>query len=90
MGAEDLIHVHLTPPTPDQQEVTHTLIYANRQWLVLPGLLGKPGRTYRMTLHDAVTYHREAFRVLKINRLGAWLSFASWYRKWRRRVSTRH
>jgi len=89
-GAEDLIHVHLVPPTPEEKEVTHTLLYANRQWVVLPGLHGKPGRTYRMTISDSLMYHRKAFEALKANRFGTWFGFASWYKRWRVGVSTRH
>lgn len=89
MGAEDVIHVHLLPPGPQEQEVNHTLVYANRQWLVLPGLQGKPNRIYRMALRDALAYHREAFAALKANRFGTWWSFASWYKRWREGVSSR-
>jgi hypothetical protein len=89
MGAEDVIHVYLLPPTPREQEVSHTLIYANRQWMVLPGLHGKPGRTYRMPLDEALEYHRQAFAALKANTFGAWWRFASWYKQWRKKVSSR-
>jgi hypothetical protein len=43
-----------------------------------------------MTLQDSLTYHRKAFEALKANRFGTWLGFASWYKRWRMGVSTRH
>src|SRR5436305_1692890 len=55
-GAEEVIHVHLQPPTPQQEPVQHTLIYANRQWLVFPGVHGRAGRTFRLGLADALEY----------------------------------
>jgi hypothetical protein len=88
-GAEELIHVHLVPPTPGQEPVRHTLVYANRQWLVLPGLHGRPGRTYRMGLADALEYQRRVFHAVKANRLLTWLKFCFWYRSWRKGVSVR-
>ncbi len=89
VGAEDVIHVILQPPTPQEPEVQHTLTYANRQWHVQPGLHGQAKRVYRLTLADALDYHRRAFATIKANNWSAWLRFAFWYRKWRKKVSTR-
>lgn len=88
MGVESVTHVHFVPPTPEQQEVRHTLVYVDRQWLVVPGLHGRPRRTYRMTVADAVTYQREVMAAVKANRWTTWLKYASWYRQWRKKVST--
>lgn len=89
-GVEDLIHVHLVPPTPEEQEVSHTLIYAHDQWLVLPGLVGNPARTYRLTLQDALTYQKRVSSAMKTDRLSEWTRFGQWYREWRQGVSTTH
>ncbi len=86
-GVEDLIHVHLRSPSPEEADVAHTLIYANRQWLVLPGLHGIPARIYRLNMAQALEYQRRAFEALKENNLGTWTSFATWYRDWRKSVS---
>src|SRR5262249_22313375 len=53
-GAEDLIHVRLLSPTPQEKDVFHTLVYANRQWLVLPGLQGRPRRSFVLPLAEAL------------------------------------
>jgi len=88
-GVEDLIHVHLQPAPPTEPAVQHTLICANRQWLVLPGLHGKARRVYRLSSADALFYHKRVFATLKSNRWRDWIKFAFWYRGWRKKVSTR-
>lgn len=88
-GAEEVIHVELVPQSSELEGVAHTLIYANRQWFVFSGLHGRAGRTYRLDLADALEYHRRAFSALKENRFSTWWQFASWYRSWRKKVSSR-
>lgn len=88
-GAEDVIHVELAAPAAHLESARHTLIYANRQWLVFPGLHGRAARVYRLGLDEALDYHRRSFRALKENRFLSWLRFARWYRSWRRTVSER-
>ena len=88
-GAEEVIHVYLQPPTPQQEPMQHTLVYANRQWLVFPGIHGRAGRTFRLGLADAVEYQRRVFQAVKANRFPTWLKFCFWYRSWRKRVSVR-
>lgn len=88
-GAEDVIHVQLQSPVASEPDVQHTLIYAGRQWLVFPGLHGRPGRVFRLNLAEAVDYHHRVFAALKQNRWSEWVKFARWYRAWRKRVSTR-
>lgn len=86
-GVEDLIHVRLNSPSSKVSDVSHTLIYANRQWLVFPGLHGTPARVYELDAAQALEYQRRAFEALKVNNLGGWTSFANWYRDWRKAVS---
>jgi hypothetical protein len=88
-GAERVIHVHLVPPAPGLEAMQHTLVYADRQWLVFPGLHGRAGRTYRLSLADALEYHRRVFQAVKVNRSITWLKFSLWYRTWRKGVSER-
>jgi hypothetical protein len=87
-GAEDLIHIHLRSPVQGEADVSHTLVYAARQWLVLPGLHGRPRRVYRLALADAIEYQRQVFGAMKENRWSCWFAFSRWYRKWRTGVST--
>jgi hypothetical protein len=88
-GVEDLIHVHLHPAPAGEPGARHTLVYANRQWLVLPGLHGSPRRVYRLSVAESLAYHRRAFATLKANSWAEWVRFAFWYRRWRKGVSTR-
>jgi hypothetical protein len=89
MGAEDLIHVELKSPGPQEPDAQHTLIYANRQWLVFPGLHGRPRRIYRLSLAEALEYHRKVFASLKVKKWSSLVAYASWYRRWRKQVSSR-
>ena len=86
-GVEDLIHVHLIDPN-GQQQATHTLAYAARQWVVLPGLHGVARRSYRLTPDQSLDYQRHVFAAMKRNSLAAWWQFAGWYRRWREAVSS--
>ncbi len=91
-GVEDLMHVHLKSPTPEEpdcEDYNHTLIYVKGQWLVIPGLYGSPRRTYRLTIEEALNYHRKVFAALKANNWLGWLRFLRWYLRWRKTVSTR-
>jgi hypothetical protein len=88
-GAESLIHVVLLSPDGGESATGHTLVYANRQWLVLSGLVGRARRTFRLTPADALVYHRKAFEALRANSWGSWIRFSVWYRRWRPAVSIR-
>jgi hypothetical protein len=90
-AVEDLIHVRLQSPDPDQEPHTaHTLVHAAGQWLVFVGLHGRPRRTFELSMGDAIDYQRRVFHAMKQNKPLAWIRFASWYLSWRKRVSARH
>jgi hypothetical protein len=90
-AVEDLIHVHLLSPDPGQEpDTAHTLVHAAGQWLVFIGVHGRPRRTFRLSMTDAVAYQRRVFRAIKNDDPLTWLRFASWYVSWRKRVSVRH
>jgi hypothetical protein len=85
---EELIHVTLRSPVPaEEPDATHTLIHVRGQWLVIPGLHGRPGRSFELTTADAVTYQRHVFRGLKRSSWLGWLQFGIWYLRWRPTVS---
>ncbi|MEX1018061.1 MAG: hypothetical protein WDZ49_00300 [Litorilinea sp.] len=85
-GVESLIHVHLLNPEGDDA-AAHTLAFAGDQWLVLPGLHGKPERTYNLKPDAALEFQRHLFTTLKSDSSTAWWHFANWYRDWRTGVS---
>lgn len=89
-GAEDVIHVHLTSPSAEEKDVAHTLIFARKQWIVVPGLHGNPGRTYKLSMGEAHTYQRHAFLAIKRKSIKELLAFSRWYRQWRSGVSTQN
>jgi hypothetical protein len=90
-AVEDLIHVRLHSPDPDQEpDTAHTLVHAAGQWLVFVGLHGRPRRTFELSMEDAIDYQRRVFHSMKQNDPLTWIRFASWYVSWRKRVSVRH
>lgn len=88
-GVEDLIHVRLLSPSPEEEDAVHTVLFANWQWLAIPGLWGRPARIFELTVADALAYHRKVVAAARSNRLVDWLAFTRWYRTWRRGVSRR-
>lgn len=88
-GAETLMHACMKSPDPAAEpDACHTLIWAGGQWLVIPGRHGKPERTFTMSVEQVAEYQRHAMEVLKDNSLGNLLKFGSWYRQWRKGVSS--
>ena len=86
---ENIIHVYIIPPSQDEPEIGHTLVFEKKEWLVSPGLHGEPGRVFRLTVDDALEFHKRVFSALKIDSSRGWIVFARWYLKWRNRVSER-
>lgn len=84
---EDLIHVRLKSPSPEEEDATHTLINVSHQWLVIPGLHGAARRRTELSIPDAVLYQRQVFRALKRNSWLDWIRFGLWYLRWRPTVS---
>lgn len=87
LGVGDLIHVHLRSPLKEEEDESHTLIYAAKQWIVVPGLHGRARRVFDLSTADALEYHRRTFQAIHADTFGAWWSFAGWYKKWRKSVS---
>ena len=86
---ENIIHVYIIPPSQEEPEIGHTLVFANKEWQLFPGLRGSPGRIFRLTIEDALTFHSHAFSALKSNNTMGWLKFGAWYLRWRKAVSER-
>jgi hypothetical protein len=87
---EELIHVRLKSPVPDKEpDLTHTLVHVRGQWVVIPGLHGRAGRTFDLSIEDAILYQRHVLKALRQNTWAGWLQFGSWYLGWRPTVSRR-
>lgn len=86
-GVETLIHVHLLRPSGGDA-ACHTLAFAGDQWLVIPGLHGRPKRVYQLTPDQALEFQRQLYKALKTDTISGWSKFSSWYRTWRETCST--
>ena len=86
---ENIIHVYIIPPSQEEPEIGHTLVFKNKEWQVFPGLHSNPGRIFRLTIEDTLTFHSRAFIALKSNNTMGWLRFGAWYLRWRKIVSKR-
>ncbi len=83
--AEMRMHVVLAAP-PGETDAGHTIAYEHGQWTVTPGLTGRLPHLYRLSVADAVEYQKRMLAARKANRLGAWIAFARWYGRLRKRV----
>lgn len=85
-GIENHVHVYLESPTNDEY-VAHTLIFLNKQWMVIKGIHGAAKRIFRMSPDQAVTYQKEVFKAQKAGTRKAWRKFKKFYLDWRKDVS---
>lgn len=82
---ENFIHVNLNGP--DGETVSHTLIYLNKSWTVIPGKHGNAKRVFNLSPKDAIDYQRQVFIALQANNMKDWKAFKKWYITWREGVS---
>ncbi len=75
----------LDPQGNEDEQVT--IIYINRQWLVIPGYYGKPQRRLRLTPAQLLDFQRRVFEADQANKLSGWLRVARWYVKWREEIT---
>lgn len=81
--------MHVILLSPDGKDgATHTLVYKDQQWDVLPGLQGTAQRTFRMTPTQAIEYQRHAYEATRANNPSGWSAFSTWYKGWRETCST--
>lgn len=86
-GIENHIHIHLVGPEA-ADTVSHTLIYINKKWMVIPGTHGQAKRVFTLSPQDAIDYQRKVFIALNTNTMKGWKEFKTWYVDWRSNVST--
>lgn len=85
-GIENHIHIHLIAPKA-ADTVSHTLIYLNKKWMVIPGIHGEAKRVFNLTPQNAIDYQRKVFVALNQNDMKGWKEFKKWYIDWRAGVS---
>lgn len=72
----------LDPQGNEDQQLT--VIYVNRQWLIIPGYYGKPQRRWRLTPGELLDFQRRIFAAEETGSLSVWLDLARWYVNWRK------
>ncbi|MDX1653232.1 MAG: hypothetical protein R3277_12110 [Brumimicrobium sp.] len=85
-GVENHIHVHLISPNKTDT-VSHTLIYLNKDWIVIPGVHGDAKRIFHLSASEAIDYQRKVFDAMQKDSMKGWRKFRKWYLNWRKGVS---
>ncbi len=81
-------NIHVTLYNPDKTEsVSHTLIYINKEWIVVAGLHGTPKRIFKLDTKQALLYQQQVSLAIKTNSRKGWKEFKKWYLNWRKQVS---
>ena len=64
-----------------------TVMYANDQWVILPGYHGKPQRRLVMKPEQVLEFQRRVLEADDKNNIATWLETGRWYLQWRESVS---
>jgi len=64
-----------------------TVVYVNRQWLIIPGYYGRPQRRWRLTPRELLDFQRRVFAADEAGNFSAWLDLARWYVGWRKKAA---
>jgi hypothetical protein len=87
---KNVLHVSLVSPDQRQErDADYTVIFVNREHLVVPGLHGTPGRTLRVRVPEALELQRQIAAGMRSGDLATWARIARWYVDWRTRVEVR-
>ena len=84
---KNLMHVRLISPDPGEEpDAVYTVLFINREWLVIPGLYGTPKRVLRVPVSEVIALQKNLFAGMKSGDIKKWLKIAKWYVEWRKRV----
>ena len=86
VGLEKHVHVYLEGPSKGDI-VTHTMIFINKEWMVIEGIHGNAKRVFEISVDDAIDYQRVAFKAKKEDSRKSWKAYKKFYLKWRKNVS---
>lgn len=75
----------LDPEGNEDEKIT--IIYVNKQWLVIPGYHGTPQRRLRLTADQLLDFQRRVFQADHSNNILDWVKLARWYVQWREEIS---
>ena len=83
----NITHMHLrSPNSSEEPDVEYSLLFVNRQWLLVPGLHGTPERIFEIDIERGLALHRELVAATKADHWRRWMAFAGWYKRWRSEV----
>lgn len=85
-GLEKHVHVYLRGPSKEDV-VTHTMIFINKEWMVIEGIHGSAKRVFEISVADAIDYQRVGFKAKKEDSRKSWKEYKKFYLKWRKKVS---
>jgi len=77
----------LDPQGNEDEQVT--VVYVNKQWLVIPGYHGQPERRLLLTPAQLIEFQRRVLEADASGNLSEWVKLAKWYVKYRKEVSVK-
>lgn len=69
------------------EDLQLTIIYVNKQWLVIPGLHGAPTRRLALTPAQLLDFQRRVLAADASGKVSDWASLAKWYVDWREEIT---
>ncbi len=69
------------------EDLQLTIIYVNKQWLVIPGLHGTPTRRLALTPAQLLDFQRRVLAADASGKVSDWASLAKWYVDWREEIT---
>lgn len=66
-----------------------TIVYVNRQWLVIPGFYGIPNRRLVLTSSQLLDFQRRVLAADASGKISDWTKLARWYVNWREEISVK-
>ncbi|MBE7435942.1 MAG: hypothetical protein HS100_18640 [Anaerolineales bacterium] len=69
------------------EDLQLTIIYVNKQWLVIPGLYGTPTRRLALTPAQLLDFQRRVLAADASGKVSDWAGLAKWYVDWREEIT---
>lgn len=66
-----------------------TILYVNKQWLVIPGFYGIPKRRLVLTSSQLLDFQRRVLAADASGKISEWTKLARWYVSWREEITVR-
>ncbi len=69
------------------EDLQLTIVYVNKQWLVIPGLHGTPNRRLALTPAQLLDFQRRVLAADASGKVSDWAGLAKWYVDWREEIT---